>query len=363
MKKEVLLTIIALSAAILLTTCTKEEDKKVELPTVSTLSVTDITATTAKCGGTIANDGGDEISSKGLVWHTSQNPTLTQNSGKTDEGSGAEGFQSTLKDLTINTQYFVRAYATNSAGTAYGSQEQFKTESLPPGQPCPGMPTVTDNDGNVYNTVLIGNQCWMKENLKTTSYRNGTPIEYPGNDNDAWYNNANGAYAWYDNSTTWKNLYGALYNWMAVNNTNGICPSGWHVPTHDELIQLKDYVVSQGYPDHVPDQIGAGNALKSCRQVDSPLGDTCSTNEHPRWGAFITLHGFDAFGFSALPGGVRARDGSFFDIGASIRLWSATESEVDNLKAWAREISAGFSDINQYPQAKYSGYSVRCIKD
>jgi len=108
---------------------------------------------------------------------------------------------------------------------------------------------VTDIDGNVYRTVQIGNQVWMAENLKTTKYPDGTSISYPGADNTAWQNNTTGAYAWYNNDISWKDSYGALYNWHAVNSDKGLCPPGWHVPSDAEWTQLVDYVVSQGYPD------------------------------------------------------------------------------------------------------------------
>jgi len=224
-----------------------------------------------------------------------------------------------------------------------------------------GVSTITDVDGNVYNTVLIGNQCWMKENLKTTKYRNGTPIEYPGTDNNAWQNNTTGAYAWYNNDINWKDSYGALYNWHAVNNTNGLCPTGWHVPTDAEWTQLVDYVVAQGFPNQWDNPNGAGNALKSCRQVNSPLGGDCNTTEHPRWESHSTHHGFDEFGFSALPGGYRNTHGSFNYIGTDGNWWSSTE--LSSTYAWYRGMYYSYGYVHRYYLNKTYGFSVRCLRD
>ena len=153
---------------------------------------------------------------------------------------------------------------------------------------------LVDIDGNTYNTVQIGDQCWMKENLKTTTYRNGTAIPNV-TDANAWSNVHYGAYVWYDNDITWKDKYGALYNWFTTVDANGLCPTGWHVPTNDEWTALTDYIGGTGSPH--------GNELKSCRQMNSPLGGECNTNEHPRWNASHIHYGTDDYGFSGLPGG------------------------------------------------------------
>jgi uncharacterized protein (TIGR02145 family) len=90
-----------------------------------------------------------------------------------------------------------------------------------------------------------------------------------------------------------------LYNWHAVNNANGLCPTGWHVPSDAEWTQLVDYVVAQGFPNKWDNPNGAGNALKSCRQVNSPLGGDCNTTSIPDGILMTTHHGFDEFGFSS----------------------------------------------------------------
>jgi len=167
------------------------------------------------------------------------------------------------------------------------------------GIPCHEEPFVTDSDGNVYNTVIIGNQCWMKENLKTTTYNDGTPI--PNVEDSSWVNITHGVYCWYDNNFYWSYPYGALYNWYTVEDTTRICPEGWHVPTLNEFQVLK--AQSSGLYSH-------GISLKSCRQVNYFNG-LCNTSEHPRWEEHNENHGVDEFGFSGLPGGIRFIDGAF----------------------------------------------------
>ena len=113
-----------------------------------------------------------------------------------------------------------------------GADETYLFEIMT-GVPCSGEPYVTDIDGNIYNAVQIGGRCWMKENLKTTTYNNGTPIPNV-TDPGGWGNLTSGAYVWYDNDISWKDKYGALYNWFTTVDLNGLCPTGWHVPTNDE---------------------------------------------------------------------------------------------------------------------------------
>jgi uncharacterized protein (TIGR02145 family) len=216
-----------------------------------------------------------------------------------------------------------------------------------------GSSTVTDIDGNVYNTVLIGSQCWMKENLKTTTYNNGTVIPNV-TDEGAWVNLTSGAFVWYGNDISWKDSYGALYNWYAV-DADGLCPNGWHVPTDNEWTELTDFIGGTG-PPH-------GNELKSCRQVNSPLGGSCNTSEHPRWGEDIWDGNFgtDDYGFSGLPGGARDFSGAFHYIGDSGIWWSSTETS--STSAWYRALYYSYGYVDVSVSLKRDGFSVRCLRD
>ncbi|OQX74250.1 MAG: hypothetical protein B6D61_11745, partial [Bacteroidetes bacterium 4484_249] len=221
------------------------------------------------------------------------------------------------------------------------------------GIPCPVAPTLTDIDGNTYNTVQIGEQCWMKENLKTTTYRNGTPIPNI-TDSLQWSTLTNGAYVWYDNDISWKDLYGALYNWYAAIDTNRLCPTGWHVPGHDEWITLTDFIGGWISP--------YGDMLKSCRQVNSPLGGDCLTNEHPRWEAYGDYYGTDDFGFSGLPSGYRIIDDNTFILIGKVGFWWSSNEQSSN-GAWLTGLLYNYDIVAHSYRHKNEGFSVRCLKD
>ncbi len=216
--------------------------------------------------------------------------------------------------------------------------------------PCP---PVTDVDGNTYETAWINEQCWMAENLKTTKYSDGTAIAYPGTSNTSWENNTTGAYAWYNNDISNKDLYGALYNWYAVNNAKGLCPEGWRVPSNEDWDALENFIPGL---DHLK-----GNKLKSCRQVNSLLGGDCDTELHPRWNAHGTHYGTDEYGFSGLPGGRRITNGAFQQIGGYGWWQTSTETSGSIYGKW---LFNGAGGLGQQPQVpKNLGMSVRCIKD
>ena len=236
--------------------------------------------------------------------------------------------------------------------------------------------TVTDIDGNVYQTVIIGNQEWMAENLRVTRYNNEDDIP-TGLSNADWGSTTSGAYEIYphegggitENDVEGINsdaemvaAYGKLYNWYAVVDSRGLCPQGWSVPSDDDWITLVNYVVSQGFLNSNVTN-GAGNALKSCRQVGSPLGGECNTSTHPRWywNSDNTHHGFDEFGFSALPGGYCGTNGSYYFIGYYGYWWSS--SELSSIHAWKRQMYSNNGMVYRSFLDKRLGFSVRCVRD
>jgi uncharacterized protein (TIGR02145 family) len=261
--------------------------------------------------------------------------------------SGKRGYYST--DLNLDIQ------VNNLDKDSYWINNYGLTTKLPVLTPFICGDAITDIDGNLYNTVLIGSQCWMKENLKTTTYRNGNAIPNVTS-NIAWQNLSSGAYVWYNNDISWKNIYGALYIWYTVVDPNGLCPTGWHVPTHNEWTALSNYIGGTN-PPH-------GNELKSCRQVNTPLGGDCLTSVHPRWEYYDnSIYGTDNYGFSGLPGGNRTGNGYFFDIGNNGYWWSSTESTPGGGGAKIRYLLYYSGYVEWTDGSKSYGQSVRCLKD
>lgn len=216
---------------------------------------------------------------------------------------------------------------------------------------CPS--TVTDIDGNVYNVVSIGSQCWMKENLKTTKYKNGDTIP-SGLNNTQWQNTTAGAWAYYSDSSQYNNIYGKLYNWYAVADARGICPTGWHVPTDIEWNQLVKYLDPQADTSCLTCSQSpiAGGFMKAVGDLQSGTGLWRS----PNTGAS------DSSGFSGLPGGARDDSGVYSNSWGYNGIWWSS-SAFDFNYAWAWGLTTFGSYVNRGNSSHESGFSVRCIKD
>ena len=203
--------------------------------------------------------------------------------------------------------------------------------------------TVSDIDGNKYKTIKIGTQIWMAENLKTTMYNDGTHIalikKY-----DEWATLTTSAYCWYSNDSAYKEDYGALYNWFAV-NTNKLCPKGWHVPTDEEWKQLQA---------NLGDDENVGSALKESGNNHWRKPNTGATNMS---------------GFTALPGGYRDTNGPFNLLRADGYWWSSTESNWWSSPGSSPTISFYInlryddSYFTRNAGDKAFGFCVRCIMD
>jgi uncharacterized protein (TIGR02145 family) len=307
------------------------------VPSVSTQAISGISSTGALTGGDVSGDGGSIVTSRGVAYGLSTNPTILGNI--TSDSSGLGLYVSTLSGLTSGTQYYVRAYASNAVGTAYGNELIFTTLALL-GQPCPGTPTVTDIDGNIYNTVQIGSQCWTQNNLKTSKYRNGNSI-INITDNTQWsQTNTNniGAWCYYDNNANNGVTFGRLYNWYAVNDSRGICPTGWHVPSFLEWSTIENFLGGDGV---------AGGALKSATGWNLPnIGATNSSN------------------FTALPGGHRDPNGGFGGLGYDGYLWtSSIGGWGGGNSSWTRTLNNSNQGFHYGGYGWGFGFSVRCVRD
>jgi uncharacterized protein (TIGR02145 family) len=290
------------------------------LPAVATNAATNITYSTATSGGNVTSDGGASVTARGACWSTSQNPTVADN--HTDDGIGTGSFTSSLTGLSSNTTYYVRAYATNSSGTAYGSQVNFTTDPA----------TITDADGNVYNVIRIGTQLWIKENLKTTKFNDNSTIPSVTL-NSAWASLITPGRTWYANNGYYGDIYGGLYNWYAV-NTGILCPIGWHVPSSDEEATLINYLGGGSI---------AGGKLKETGTTHWTGPNTGATNET---------------GFTALPGGYRSNDGTFVNIEGHGYWWS---SNYPVGYGWAMHYNSS-SVVSDVFGSTY-GLSIRCLRD
>jgi len=200
-----------------------------------------------------------------------------------------------------------------------------------------GANTVTDIDGNAYRTVTIGTQVWMAENLKTTRYNDGTVIPLV-TDLTAWSNLTTPGYCWYNDSAIYGNTYGALYNWFAVNRGK-LAPPGWHVPTDSEWTVLSTYLGGDSV---------AGGKLKEAGTTHWLSPNTGATN---------------ATGFTALPGGIRSYDGTFYGIGGDGYWWSATAYAYDARNSWQRTMYYATTNVYHGYEDTHQGFSVRCVRD
>ena len=326
--------------------CLRDGGNMSLLPTVSTMGVTAITATTAVTGGNITDDGGSAVIARGVCWSTSHNPTTAGN--HTSDGEGMGSFTCNLTGLTAGTTYFVRAYAINGNGTKYGDEVAFST-------PVPffcGTNTVSDYEGHIYNTVQIGDQCWMKENMRATKYSDGTSIERASVTGESSSNRL-----YYDPGQAAN--YGYLYNWPAAKgpssvsaNNQGICPTGWHVPSNGEWTQLEQYVSSQS------NYRCSNNSSYIAKALASTTGWNSSTNQ---CAVGNTPASNNATGFSAVPAGGHFGS-SFAFSGDDAYFWSSTEYSSSG--AYNRGLNKSNADVgSDYYGYKYRGYSVRCLRD
>jgi uncharacterized protein (TIGR02145 family) len=198
--------------------------------------------------------------------------------------------------------------------------------------------TVIDYDGNEYDTVVIGTQTWLKQNLKVTHYNNGVPIPNV-TDNTIWANLTTGARCYYNNdSSAYDSVYGALYNWYAVNDPNHICPEGWHVSTNDEWQTTETYLGSASI---------AGGKMKEAGTLHWNSPNTGATNSS---------------GFTGLPGGARDPiNNDFRFINENGCWWTASAYPAS--MAWSTYMWYLNAGVDHNPASKKYGFNIRCVRD
>lgn len=209
--------------------------------------------------------------------------------------------------------------------------------------------TMTDQDGNIYQTVKIGNQWWMAENLKVTTYRDGTAIAKVI-DNNTWKTLTSGGFCAYNNVEENVDTYGYLYNWYVISDSRNIAPEGWHVPTDEEWKELEKCL---GMSQEVSNSSGWRGTTEGCKLA----GNSAIWTD----GVLDQNSAFDSSGFSALPGGYRSNNDFFDDLGNFGHFWSSSESGLNF--AMYRTISYMHTNILRASYITRYGFSVRLVRD
>ena len=324
---------------------------------VTTSAVSNIQNTTAMCGGTVQLFAGETVVARGLCWSNREAfPTIGDDTAVV--GTGAGTFTCPMTNLQAGTVYRVRAFATNGYGiTYYGEPVVFTTTGHSPFQ-C-GTSTVTDYDMNVYNTITMGNQCWTRENIRTTHYMDGTPIVQSNvSSNTEAYCHLP------DNDMSLVDPYGYLYNWQAVmhgspsstSNPSGVqgpCPAGWHVPSYSELEQLYQYLHD--------------NTALHCNGSDTAQASALASSVGWNSSNVMCSPGYapinnNASGFSILPPGIFYNDAPA-NLGYSSSFWSATLYQAN--KPYIANVNYDDAEFSPYYCSNQTsvGRSVRCLRD
>ena len=362
-------------------------------PIIVTDSVYNITGYTLQVHSTIANPGSTGIISSGVCW-SSSNPYPSIGNNHTTDGSSVGSFISNVAGLQSNTTYYVRAYATNSIGTGYGNVIVIISPTH--------CGTVTDYDGNVYQTVYIGRQCWFKENLRTKTYADGGPLaravntaQSPSGLNTHSTNNSS-CYYYCDNDTSLFQERGLLYTWNAVmkgagssdNNPSGIlgiCPYGWHVPSSTEWCELEN-ALNPGIDVNCSNTGWRGTMAKMLSKPTLWTATTLNSFTPGYWSSDST--GFNTTDFSLIPAGYvyyTSYGGAYYNTSSQS---GYTHTCVYNNNSYHTHYYYPFNEKNTYAyfwtssQGKYrrmaydetgiyygtgqtltNAYSVRCVKD
>jgi len=290
-------------------------------PEIISTNVISIGVSGATAGGNVTGNGGLAVTSRGVCWSTNLNPTILDN--KTNDGAGTGIFTSDITGLNPSVTYHLRAYATNSIGTAYGEDMIFTTYAA------------KDVDGNYYHSVTIGTQVWLVENLSVKHYSNGDPIPFVDNQTQ-WSQLTSGAYCFHNNDPLVESKLGVLYNWYVTVDSRKISPLGWHVPSDKEWETLVNYL--------------GGSSIAGAKMKETGT---------KRWDTNVGAD--NSSGFTAYSGGQRAPTGEFYGPGTYACFWTSTSESTTNGRDWF--VTGGDATVTRYYDFKNAGFNVRCIKD
>lgn len=306
--------------------------------------------------GNILHLGKEVITDHGFCWSDTGLATLDGAAVHLGGKNAVGTFSAEVSGLPRKTMYFVRSFAITAEGVVYGNERYFRT------RPRTVDPVVKDIDGNSYNVVIIGQQAWMVENLRTTRYADGTPIPLVESDS-AWQSLsvADKAYSWYDNDPA-KAHYGAYYTWAAAMNgeegseenpsgIQGVCPEEWHIPSDAEWNQLHIFL---GMNPNEADNFG----FIGTRQR---IGTKMKGIGNPLWEEDLSNWYLNQSGFTALPVGQRNDSGLFMNLGKYTYFWSSTPYDETNV--WYRYLQRGHAAVLRVYTPGDIGFSVRCVID
>ncbi len=314
-----------------------------KIPVVVTTPVTNVTASTASSGGNVTNNGGATVTVKGVCWNTTGNPTISD--PHSSDGTGNGSYISAITGLPEYTEFYVKAYATNSVGTGYGQEVLLRT-----------LPAACGEDityeGKTYQTVQIGDQCWMKQNLNVGTMINSN-LEQTDNDTIEKY--------CYDNLESNCDVYGGLYQWneiiefynafpppdtphIHIGDTycynEKLCPSGWHLSTSSDWENMSTILGGVNV---------AGGKLKETGYNHWAAPNSGATNNS---------------NFTALPGGQRFYDGNMYDMAYYGYFWMNDWGNFNTSgNAWLQIVSFNNDNLESLMAETTNGFSVRCVKD
>lgn len=308
---------------------------QIGIPEVTTSALITQSAFTAVSGGNVISDFSGPVTERGVCWARAPNPTILDY--KTSNGNGTGLFLSYISWLAPSSTYYIRAYATNSAGTGYGNEVIFSNPDYP-AIFNPGIlyGTVSDIDQNIYKTVQIGTQTWMAENLKTSRFNDGNPVPYVSG-NTEWKSLTTPGFSWMNNDAGFKSLFGGLYNYYAV-STGKLCPTGWHVPDQADFTALNYYLGGVAL---------SGGKLKESGLTHWKSPNAGATNES---------------GFTALPAQGRDDSGYYIPMHSVFSSWWVSGASGIFVPC----VSVNNEDVRLQTETtltRNKGFSVRCIKD